>query len=84
MPRARWPSCGADYSGASGWQTVDATAAIEDCWLAKSQATTYVGMHAANLWVYKARGLQTTNMRAGDAWFPAGDRLIAGAASTIR
>ena len=50
-----------------------------------SQATTYVvGMHAANLWVYQARGLHITNMRAGDAWFPAGDGLIAGAASTTR
>ena len=51
---------------------------------ARARDTTYVGMHAAYFWMYKARGLQTTNMRAGDAWFPAGYGLIAGAASTIR
>ncbi len=54
----------------------ETVAHAEQALRAKSEDTTYVGMHAANLWVYKARGLQTTNMRAGDAWFPTGDGLI--------
>ena len=30
----------------------------------------HVGMHAAQLWLYKARGLHVTNFKAGEEWYP--------------
>ena len=59
-----------DYAETSIYSYEETVAHAEQALVRKSESTKYVGMHAANLWVYLARGLQITNMRAGDAWFP--------------
>ena len=34
------------------------------------KSTAHVGMHAAQLWLYRSRGLHVSNSRAGDEWLP--------------
>ena len=44
--------------------------------LGEGKSVRHVGMHAANLWLYQARGLHITKFQPGADWYPAGGSSV--------
>ena len=58
--------------GATEYDYEETVAHCEQKLLGESKSVRHVGMHAAQLWLYRAREIHITNLRPGAEWYPAG------------